>query len=151
MEGRDAGNTVAALIRQRPISNVSEFELKIRKLRRALASEANHFRRQVEGQHVLGTFSQSPGKPASAAANFQCVMTIRREMTQQEVVIMIVVCRTVFGDQGNSIKVLLKRFPARARRRLLGTFALVIRNEPEPNSPLRSQSFDFSYPKKRLN
>ena len=74
--GGDAGNAIEVLDRKRPIKNIGELELNIRKLRGALAGNANHLRRQVKGQHVLGTLGQLPCERTGAAADFQNVLTV---------------------------------------------------------------------------
>ena len=76
MKRRDAGNTIKVLVGKRPLTNIGELELNIRKLNSALAGKANHLRRQVEGQHLLGTLGQTPRERTGAAANFQHVTTV---------------------------------------------------------------------------
>lgn len=96
MQGGDAGDAVELLVSELPITNVGELEVDVEKLRRTLAREANHFGRQVKGQHVVGTFGETPGEGARTATDFEGVMAVRWQMSQQEVVIVIVVSGAVF-------------------------------------------------------
>ena len=76
MKRGDRGNTIVARDWKRSHTNVGELKLNIRKLSRALAGEANHLRREVKGQHTLGTLGQAPCEATCTAADFHDVVTV---------------------------------------------------------------------------
>jgi len=54
---------------------------------------------------VLRPSSEPAGELTFAAANLERALAIRRQVTQQEVVVVIVVQRAVRRDEGNAIEV----------------------------------------------
>lgn len=82
MKSGDSGDAVEVLVGKRQIENVGELEVNVGKLRRALAGEANHLRRQIKREDMLCAFGETACEGAGAATDFQCFTVVCWEMTE---------------------------------------------------------------------
>lgn len=118
VERRDRRDAVERLARQLEGRRVRHPELEVREGGRALAGEADHVRREIEGEHGAAARREQPAQLAGAAADLEGALAALPELSQQHRVVVAVVVPAVLGEERDAVEVALhlRRHRATSRR-----------------------------------
>src|SRR5215470_7272220 len=109
MKRGNGTDVIEMRFRKVPDHCVSQLKFEIIKMARSGACDANHLRRQIERGYSAATFRQKSCECAGAAADLETAFTIRRNVFEQEIVIMVVRGPTFIVEEGQTIKICFYR------------------------------------------
>jgi len=107
MQGGDSYDAVESGRRQRTRHNIINFEFDLQGRLRTRARYANHLRRKIYGGHFFNAARQGARESAGAAANLESALTVRRDLLQQKIVIVIVASPTFFVELREAVEISL--------------------------------------------
>ena len=105
MERRQRRDAIKLVIRKLRGHRIGLDKFYVRIKFRAFTSDANHLRRQVDGENLFGTPGKQAGESSRAATDFKDLPALPRNPAQQISVIVRVMIPDFVGEQSNPIKI----------------------------------------------
>ena len=107
MKCGDSYDAVVMDRRERSVHYVGDFEIDLRERGGTATCHANHLRRKIYGGYFFNAARQSARKSAGAAANLESALTVRRDLLQQKIVIVIVASPCFFVELREAVEISL--------------------------------------------